>query len=58
MEEERKTVGRKPTKATRIKNLEKDILQQTLLIKREKLKYQAMVDEYNHLYQNPQVEQV
>lgn len=58
MDEERKAVGRKPSKATRIKNLEKEILQQTLLIKREKLKYQAMVDEYNHLCQNPQVEQV
>jgi hypothetical protein len=39
--------GRKPSKASRLKTLEREILQQTLIVKQEKLKYQQLVTEYN-----------
>jgi len=41
--------GRRPGKAAMIKNLEKEILEATLLIKREKVRRDELVSEYNRL---------
>ena len=40
---------RKPTKLSRIKALEKELLQQTIVVKQAKIKYKQLVEEYNNL---------
>lgn len=48
-EEPRLKPGRKPSKASRLKALEKDILEQTLVVKQAKQHLQRLIEEYNQL---------
>ena len=40
---------RKPTKLSRIKALEKELLHQTIVVKQAKIKYKQLIEEYNNL---------
>lgn len=51
---DKKTVNRKPSKASKLKNLEREILDQALLIKQSKVKYQQLLEEYNELKNSQQ----
>ena len=44
-----KSRGRKPSRSTVLKALEKEILQSTLRIKKEKTHYEQLVNEYNRI---------